>query len=84
MIPREREKRLDIEPQLEEAFARIFPLVREHRLLSYGDKDWDSLKHIELVSEVESVFGISLDLNELDCLNSFDSTLEFLIKRTNL
>jgi acyl carrier protein len=79
---REERESMDLELQLREIFSRIFPLVPEHRTMSYGDENWDSLKHIELVSEVESVFDISLEIDELDRLSSFSSALEFLSKRS--
>lgn len=70
-----------VENELEDVFARIFPNVHEFRRLRLGDQDWDSLKHIELVTEIESFFEISLGVEELDTLTEFSSVLAFLEQR---
>jgi acyl carrier protein len=55
---------------LDGCFRRVFPLSQDVDSLLYGDPAWDSLKLIELVSEVELVFDTSFDVSELESLVS--------------
>jgi acyl carrier protein len=52
---------------------RIGP-ERYRRDLKLGDLDeWDSLGHLELVAQIESEFGISLDMDDIPKLDSLDA-----------
>jgi acyl carrier protein len=55
------------------AGLRISP-DRYRRDLKLGDLDeWDSLGHLELVAQIESEFGISIDLDDIQELVSLDA-----------
>jgi len=55
------------------AGLRISP-DRYRRDLKLGDLDeWDSLGHLELVAQIESEFGVSVDMDDIQRLVSLDA-----------
>jgi acyl carrier protein len=55
------------------AGLRISP-DRYRRDLKLGDlEEWDSLGHLELVAQIESEFGISVDMDDIQELVSLDA-----------
>lgn len=45
-----------------------------------GIAEWDSVGHMELVSELEDVFDISLETDDIIDFNSFKAGIEILKK----
>ncbi len=70
--------------RLESIFCAVFELnstdgVRELRMLT--DKRWDSMVTVNLLIAIESEFGIRLDLEEFELLNSFEAAELLLAER---
>lgn len=42
--------------------------------------DWDSLKQIELIAEIEDFFEIEIDMEDLTKISNFESALEVISK----
>ena len=68
--------------KLIEILKRIFKLkkITKKNGKRESNKKWDSLKHIELISEIEYEFKIKLLDNELSKINSLGN-LENIIKK---
>ena len=72
---------MDIKTRLIEVFARQFniePAMVSAESSPKTVKDWDSMKHVELVLEVEDVFGVSFGASEVFGLTSFAGVHEAL------
>lgn len=58
--------------------------IPEHELadsIALGDNpSWDSLRHLQLVSELEVEFGIELDLEEIYVMKNFFMVKEVMNK----
>ena len=56
-----------IEPKLKKVFLKVFPSIRNVDFKKNRDsfENWDSLNHLQLVSEIEAVFGINLEMEEI-------------------
>ena len=63
--------------RLNEIFIEVFELnpIPENFKKNENDK-WDSLKHLTLVVEIESSFGISFTPEEISKIESYSSALE--------
>lgn len=61
------------EDRLRAVFVVIFQVEAEkvHHMTMDSYPEWDSLRHIELVSEIEDRFGIELSNREVASLQSF-------------
>ena len=69
--------------KLKEAFAvsLSIPVARVLDSLSYESiPEWDSVAHMALVTELESVFGIMLDTDDILALSSVAISRDILIK----
>jgi acyl carrier protein len=69
--------------KLKEAFAvsLSIPVARVLDSLSYESiPEWDSVAHMALVTELESVFGVMLDTDEILALSSVEISRDILIK----
>jgi acyl carrier protein len=62
--------------RLDEGFAIADPM-------SFEDMPgWDSIGHMNLVTELESRFGISLDMDEIIALNSVGAVRAVVARKT--
>ncbi len=44
-------------------------------------KEWDSFKHVVLIAELEAVFGIEIDMDDMLILQSFGDILRVLVEK---
>lgn len=74
----------EVPEELREIFSRILRVPAESITLDSSTKttrNWDSLRHVELVLEVESVYGVSFAPSEIFALTSLRGFHEKLLKR---
>lgn len=74
---------MTVKSQLENIFFETFIEVDEAArvLLVRGASDeWDSLKHVELLFEIEDTFGILLSDEDASNIKDFNSAFEILRK----
>lgn len=67
-----------IEESLLAVFERIFNLyIEDISTLSMNDlEEWDSIKHISLILEIEDTFNITIDPDYFMNMNSFHNTFK--------
>jgi acyl carrier protein len=53
----------------------------DESLMMENSDEWDSLKHIELISEIEEVFGVNLEIEEMIAMTSYSDILHILQTR---
>jgi acyl carrier protein len=71
----------DARRRLIKCFGAVFPdlPVPEVPRASSGSVDgWDSLATVTLLSVVEEEFGIAVDVDDFDALDSFETLLAYL------
>lgn len=76
-------KKVESAKQYDEIFRKVFELSSSEDVtnLEYqGIENWDSLGHMALVAELEKVFNISLDMDEVIDLSSYKQGKEILRK----
>ncbi len=44
--------------------------------------NWDSLNHLRLVTALEQAFGVSLSMEEINSMHSYDKIVEYVGKHT--
>ncbi len=69
------------EKKLKEAFMRAFDLSpdRDFEALGYRKIEaWTSVGHMRLISEIEEIFDVMLDTEEILDLSSFSKAKEIL------
>ena len=47
-------------------------------LIVYGDQEWDSLAHMDLITAVEEAFGIELDEDQMLEMTSLNNLLKIV------
>jgi acyl carrier protein len=70
--------------ELIQVFRAVFPdsddeLITE--LVQDSSEEWDSLKQIELITEVEDFFELSFTNSEIVEMNSFQAILDYVNSR---
>jgi acyl carrier protein len=71
----------DTRTRLLNCFAALFPDVPQAELPLASTSSvgaWDSLASITLLTVVEEEFGVAIDPEQLEHLQSFESVLDFL------
>lgn len=65
-----------------EAFKKVFSISDEmvESLTYQGIEQWDSVGHMELISEIEDTFGIMIDTDDIIDFSSFEKGKEILSK----
>lgn len=65
-----------------EAFVKVMDVKKEEvEKLVYQEIDaWDSVGHMELVSEIEDTFDIMMDTEDIIDFNSYEKGIEILKK----
>lgn len=65
-------KVLEIDP------ARVVPGFSRNHAAS-----WDSLRHIQLVMELERDFGVTFDLDEIPTLTTVEAITDAVVRKTS-
>ena len=74
----------DIGPRLTQCFATVFPNLNEPEILHCSPwtlPEWDSVAAITLLNVIEEEFSISIDLELLPDLNSYQAIAAYLGKQ---
>jgi acyl carrier protein len=66
-------------------YSNAFPTDSEAEIifenLEYqGIKEWDSVGHMALIANIEDLFGVMLDMEDVISFNSFQTGIEILAK----
>ena len=48
--------------------------------LKYGDQNWDSIAHLQLITHLESKFKIAIDTEDVIDMSSYNKALKILKK----
>lgn len=61
-------------------FKKVFDIAEDELIdLKYrGIEEWDSVGHMELVSEIEDVFDIEMETDDIIDFDSFEKGIEIL------
>ena len=79
-------KKMTNEDKIKEIFVKIFPEIVDDFDLNRDQSDyenWDSFRHVNLVSEIEDQFSIELETDEIISISSAKSVLELINKKNN-
>ena len=74
----------DTRTRLVRCFAAVFPGVPEPELAQASTstvEGWDSLASITLLGVLEEEFGVGIDPEQLEHLQSFQSVLDYLARQ---
>lgn len=77
---------MNIDEKLNLVFVKVFKdkKIKINSKMSAKDrKDWDSLKHIDLISSIENEFKISFSLNELSSMKNVGDITKIIKKNVN-
>ena len=69
--------------RLKQAFAAALrvPLSTDFESLqAHAVPEWDSVGHMELISEIEATFGVTLSTDDVFDLDSFSKARQILIR----
>ena len=73
--------------KISEIFAGIFHNIKANDIDFTKDRthfeNWDSLSHMQLVSEVESQFKVNFEMDEVAQINNLDDLVLLLRKKIN-
>lgn len=70
---------MDPEKELKRVFSQTFNIPEEKISAETARlklQEWDSLGHLRLIMETETVFGVSFTMEEIPALDSFGKILE--------
>ncbi len=69
-----------------EAFVRSLGVneVKVEELEYQSIPEWDSVGHMELIAELENVFDIMMDTDDIIDFNSYEKGKQILIKNYNI
>ena len=71
----------EITGKLKSVFEKVLeqePIVITRELSAKDIEKWDSLRHIQLISEVETAFGIKFKLREIMSMNNVGDLLDLI------
>jgi len=73
----------DIEFKLKKIFLKIFPNFNDVNLHKNRDsfENWDSLNHLQLVSEIETIFKIGLEMDEIANIEKGADFVPLILKK---
>jgi acyl carrier protein len=68
--------------KLQDAFSKALNIEKGNVVdsLSYGNKKWDSIAHMVLISTIENEFGIMIDTDDVINMSSFKKAKEIIAK----
>lgn len=75
----------DIPLPLKEIFSRVLEIPMDqitHESSTKTTKNWDSLRHVELVVEVEEKYGVAFSATEVFALTTVQGFCDMLAKKT--
>jgi len=73
-------KKQDIN-KLQDIFDKTLKLKdKKYSNFELGTKNWDSLKHIQLIINIEKKFNIKVKTSDVSKLSSYNKILEFIKK----
>jgi acyl carrier protein len=67
--------------RLMKCFAAVFPGLPAAKMAAATPESvpaWDSVANVTLLAVVEEEFGITVDVDDLETLTSFDALLDYL------
>lgn len=64
-------------------FHRVFRSCDDVNSLSNGDEHWDSLKHIELVTDLENEFNVEIELTEIYAITNVEEAYNLIMKKVS-
>lgn len=72
-----------IKEKVRKVFLNVFSDINEFRfdMGSEDIKEWDSLSHMNLVSELEKEFNVSMDIDEISEMDSVKKVVEVIEKK---
>ena len=74
----------EVEQRIKSIFLKVFPTLKseEFDIKKGADQyeNWDSFSHMQLISEVEAMFNITLEVEEISRIDSAEKLIE-IIKR---
>lgn len=72
---------MQMENKLKKIFKRIFKKKRVENLSSNDDKNWDSLRHLDLIFALEEEFNIKFTNKEITSIKNYKICLMILKKK---
>lgn len=75
-----------MEQKIREIMAEVFEVPASELQGAFTQHDvenWDSLRHLNLIVELESAFDISFEPEEIGEMNTFNKVVAFTKKKTN-
>ena len=75
---------MEIDKKLKSVFIQVFNdknISINNKTSAKDRKDWDSLKHINLISAIENEFKISFSLNELSAMKNVGDIISNIKKK---
>ena len=78
-------KNIDIEKDLKKVFKKVFKGQAENykNFSEKEEKEWDSLKGVNLLLEVEKTFSVKISTSELQNFNSYKNIKKILNRQIN-
>jgi acyl carrier protein len=71
------------EQEIKKIFKLVFPSLSNERLIIFNrdiEPEWDSLKQIELITEIEELFLIELSMEDVDFIKDLSSATSTVFK----
>jgi len=71
----------EITGKLKSVFEKVLEendIIITRELSAHDIEKWDSLRHIQLISEVESTFGIKFKLREIMSMNNVGDLIDLI------
>ena len=74
---------MDKKNKLIKIFENLFNVTAKEAVMinKENNGDWNSIMHLEIITEIEKTFEIELTREEMLKLNSFDAALELVSRR---
>ena len=78
-------KNIDIEKDLKKVFKKVFKGQAENykNFSEKEEKEWDSLKGVNLLLEVEKTFSVKISTSDLQNFNSYKNIKKILNRQIN-
>jgi acyl carrier protein len=76
----------EVESRLLKCFSAVFPNLPPQEIVGAKPEsvaEWDSVAHVILLGVVEEEFKLSIGVEELEGLNSFESILHYIKARNH-
>jgi len=74
--------------KLKEIFLKFFQNIKEDDFSFDKDRfqfeNWDSLTHMQLISEAESIFEVNFEMDEVVDINRPQDLLDLILKKKNV